>query len=467
MKLSQCQGSFGACIIDLFTNKDGTNERYGGWQNYRTRQKMLIKLSNLGASFIRTSSMPGFFEREFTDKGGKEYKEIFPICGGQTKVNDVWLAAFRGILAEIKTANLLPYIFLVGGCDYPASRNVLLDPRREDHWPALRIYMKTVVRELKAMFGVDFLLETGNELYVMLGSEQYGADIQVRMADYLYSIGVPYGQIRLSGLDGGHKITCAEYLQVAAFGPENLDDVTDPVQRKKFYSRKGLDETGTKVIANRLGISLHEVGYPSDVARDGTAGRASINGYANYQVRRFGPMAYSNDGVGWNGSEYKGNSAAELPAVYKAVYPDLVHGLSGGIGTFEDLPQDERTWTQCSGIPANKYVKSMNFGPKFEAHFKALAKAYKELTGKEPHNKANPVTIEAPKPDEPDVPVPVEPSPVEPEPDKEEYVKLIHGLFDWHVKEWWAQFSTKKKVWIVWLALVHLYGLIHTLVWML
>ena len=441
MKLSQCNGSFGACIIDLFT------ERYGGWTHYGSRLKMLVRLSNLGAFFLRTVGMPGFFEYQFTDAGKKEYEAHFPIRGGQTKINSQWLTEFRALLADIKTANLLPYIALIGGCDYPASRTVLLDPIKEDHWPALQIYMRTVVRELKAVFGMDFLIETGNEMYVMLGKLRAGADIQVRMADYLYSLGVPYGQIRLSGLDGGHKVTCAEWLQVAAFGPENLAEVKNAADRKKYFLRRGMSEDGTKVVGDRLGISLHEVGYPADVNPDGTAGRARIHNYANYHQRRFGPMAYSNDGVGFvKGEGYLGNTAAELPAVYRAVYPDLIHPLSGGVGTFEDLPQDERTWTPCPGIPAGKYVESMNFGPKFEAHFKALADTYRAMTGREPFNRAHPIVELIDEPDEPEIPTPVEPEP-EPEEEKLIYTTLFRpfkknfpwlniALFPW-IRQFW------------------------------
>lgn len=439
MKLSQCKAAFGICIIDLF------NVIYAGFRkNFGSLVAMLVRISRQGAHFIRTGAMRGFFEFEFTAAGRKAYNKFFPILNvaEKPKINPLWLDEFRAILQAIKAANLLPYIFLIGGCDYPGQRTVLLDPRIEIHWPALKLYMRTVVAEIKSVFGMDFLLETGNELYVLVGSELAGAQIQVRMADYLYSLGVPYGQIRLSGLDGGHKVTCAEWLQVAAFGPENLDEVTDPEQRRKYYLRKGLDETGTKVIADRLGISLHEVGYPADVLTDGSAGRARYpadaegkNGiYQNYKVKRFGPIAYSNDGVKFvPGLGYQGNTPAELGPVYEAIRPDLTHPDAGGVGTFETLPQDERTWTPYEGIPAGKHVEDMNFGPKMLAQIDALAKKHRALTGKEPYNKAHPVADPTEeKPEKPDTPEPVTPTPgPAPTPTKEDELNIIRLFGKW------------------------------------
>lgn len=470
MRLSQCKGGFGGCIIDLF------NPRYGGWKNYGSRLKLLAKLSNLGVFFLRFVGMPGFFEYEFISAGEKDYEAHFPIRGGQTKINQVWLEEFRAILKDIKTANFLPYVALIGGCDYPASRTVLLDPRQESHWNALQIYMQTVVRELKAVFGMDFLIETGNEMYVLLGKQKAGAEIQVRMADYLYSLGVPYGQIRLSGIDGGHTVTAAEWLQVAAFGPENLAEVLNASERKKYFLRRGMSEDVTRVSGDRLGISLHEIGYPADVNPDGTAGRARIHNYANYVQARFGPMAYSNDGVNFvKGKGYLGNTPTELKAVYKAVYPDLVHGLSGGIGTFENLPQDERTWTTCASVPAGKYVESMNFGPSFEAQFKALADAYKELTGREPFNRANPIVELI---DEPETPEPVTPEPEPEEEEKEMQYTNLYGKnkpsFPWlnirlsaWLKQFWKQPALRRCVWDSFLFACMVGLLVTFLIWIL
>lgn len=475
MRLDQCNGSFGVCIIDSI------HDRYGGWlPHFKTRKALFTETSKRGAYFVRTGALRGRFEYEFTEAGHNLFWSRVPVLDIESnpRINPLWFDDFTSLLDDIKSANLLPYIFLIGGCDYPSTGPLPIDPRNSQHWPGLRLYMTTAVNELGARFGSDFLVEPGNEFYAIPYPSDLSVQLQVDMCDYLhYECGLPYGNMRLSGIDGGKGTTYVDWLQVKAFGPVDLErECTDPIERGRFYKRRGL-LAPLGQYGPRLGYSLHEIGYPRDCEPDGTNGRPRINRYQNYIDRRMGPMAPSNDGVNYTPDKgFVGNTPDELREVYKAVIPDLIHNLAGGVGTWENLSQSERIWTPYPGIPADKYVETMNFGQRYLAELDAMAETYRDYFGVEPYNKLYPVGPDPiiPNPDP-------EPEPAEPDPEENKSMKLFtfskrFPFLDVHYRGW-KKALTKEQfrvhtdtLWLTWglpagLALVG-WGLLALIKWL-
>lgn len=401
MKLNQLKGQPGIDVVDLL------NPVYGGWSKYKSRLEMLRDWANHGCAFVRTRSDRGGFELEQTPSGKKEFLRFAPVLDmvGSPKINPLWEEEFKHLIDDLLNVNLLPYISLFGGCDLVRNIN-FMDKR---HWAAVTLFAERVVRILNQMAGVDFLLEDANEAYALPWSDEEAAKKQIEFADFLYSLGVPYGRQTCSGLDkvfdatGKRRNSHVEYLQKYAFGD-------DKNTAQQILIRQG------GASGERLYFSLHEISYPKDFQPDGYAGRPRVHNYANYSKKTLA-VRMSTDGARKGAVGYSGIPTSELGEIYRLALEDILHPLAGKSALFSDLPQ-ERVWLESSEVPGFKYAKMVFVEtPK---RLDVMSAVYEKVTGKAPINKGKfPPIVE------PDIPTPVP----EPEPDPQPEVKVKPKLF--------------------------------------
>lgn len=471
MTLSQAKNGFTIGLV-------GIQKRYF-WEGWNSRREMLFTLSRQGLTGIRFGAMPGFFEWEQTVQGRSEYDAIFPVKNILTKpsINPAWREYFNELLDDMGDANLLPIVYLIGGCDLEHP----LNPYDARHAAAISMYAREVYNRLKA-WGGDYLVVTGNELYCVIGHDLQAGLRQVSMAEMLISMGMPMDRIRVSTLDGydsrhimaieaifrtqtygaalqqalvnkdwqtilqafsaypegtPEKQIChinpgLEWLQVAAFDPAHSNQ--DAVE-----ARKG-----------KLGFELHEISSPRDFDSWGKAGRIEVNNKACFSERILCNMYVSTDGARPTGSTYAGVGVDEIGPIYARFLTANEHQNAGNCPLFEHLPNEARIWKTVKGIP----VAEMHVGESTIQRLKKMAAVYQKHFGHKPTNAANPVY------DEPDVPAPVPvPEPVPeptPKPTEENNMKYIN-LFGPRKKtcpwvnirfaQWFAQIGDIARAW--------------------
>ncbi|HSW63890.1 MAG TPA: hypothetical protein VLH56_11385 [Dissulfurispiraceae bacterium] len=417
MTLTQATNGYILGIVSII------QKRYG-WEGWKSRREMLFTMSRNGLFGIRFGAMPGFFEWEQTPQGASEYWDLFPVTDimGTPRINPVWREEFRQLLDDMGDANLLPVVYLFGGCDLYRP----LNPLDRNHDRAIGLYMREVVNCLAA-WGGDYLIETGNEWYVGFGDELDGSLCQVSIADRLVSLGVPMDRIRLSALDNPREKEppSAEWLQVAAF---------DPAKSSQSAVNDRL---------HRIGFSIHQVGNINDFQPWGYAGRMEVNGFANYSHGTFCNILCSTDGANWNEvtEKFDGVSIDDIGPLYFRCLEAFNHPQAGSCPMFEHLPNEAINWTPNAEAPGGKVATVRISEPTLE-RVRRMAAAYQQFFGHKPINAACPVEdepVEPPTPPDPVKPDPIKPDPIKPEEDKPMKLFSFSKRFPFlnvHYKSW-------------------------------
>ena len=458
MRLHEAKKGFGPYVVAAL------QPEYGGYTDRFSRRTLLWEFSRRGSFFFHFGAMPGYFERQKWTKGGEAfYNKYFPVLGlyDKPKINPDWVKYFTEFLEDLKEMNLMPCVYLFGGCDF--KRPLSITDRT--HSGAINIYLQAVVSLLKNC-GQDYIIFIGNELYAQYPNTQESALAQTKVVDTLHMLGVSYGQIRYSALDkvvrnekGEALTTQAEFIQVAAYKQHS-----DPNNQYRKFN---------------VGIELHEIGSrpgTTDFDRDGFAGRTSVNGYANVNLGEWNNPHYSTDGARPEGGKYKGVSVEQLKQLYRRALVDFNHPKIGTCPLFEDLDNTAIKWSTVNGHEISTVV----FGKDNFKRIDAMADVYFEVEGKQPLNKefppAKPTKPEKPKPEPTPEPTPnpePKPKPEEPKVEKEFKFFSCKKSFPWIsldfvglFKKWWNDFkkkSLKDKIFV----LSILCNVVSLLIWIL
>jgi len=441
MKLSQSRQGYGLGIVSLL------QPHYGSWKTRDDRQELLIEFAKRGASFIRFGAMPGFFEAERDQaKFRKLYNFLFPLqyVTADPRINEDWRISFRELLEDLKLANLMPVVYLIGGCDFHKP----LNPNDNTHKLALTLYYQSVIRELKNC-GQDYLIETGNEIYGLFGTGEDGARSQASMIKELLNLGAPLNRVMVAGMDKYwmQSPSLTEWLQKHLFDP-------------------AVNYRGNEYKYN-VGFSQHEVSSPEDFGNSGgpepskkwIMHRAQVNNWANAKQGDYNNLFVSTDGAAHEGGKYKGVPTEDIGPLYKR-FLEVTAPEQIGTCHFEHLPNEAIKWENG--------IAHLELGKETFDRLDAMAEVYKVRFGKYPINKIRPPKLPEPSPPKPAPLPPVpEPKPEEPKevPVVENKLKLFRGFkktfpfIDLDFKGWWKTRSWKERFSDIYKIIVHLLAL--------
>lgn len=456
---------------------------YSGFSTRKERREKLQKVSNLGHSTFRTYAPLGGFEHERDNKNGARtvYNKYLPIKDVHNPViNEDWLGVFKELIQDFCDANIFLTISAIGGCDMLKWIN----PGDSTHAVAVELYFKAIIKEMNSVFGENWCLELFNEGYAWPGTLDQNYQMMLNLGKKIVSWGVPWNRIVIPTKD---NVPDMMYLAVKAW-PKATDEMMKCVANhdwvklwsltKAYFKNKTIKMQCTAIeyfqrnfftaslssqaeVEERkkvgCSVSIHEIREPIDFQESGPAGRLYTTTCAKERLEN--NVHLSTDGAGkMIDGVYEGVTLENLKAIVKNFLTMTTNKSLYGVCHFNHLLNREALTADANG-----YTK-FTWTDKVWESLTAMIQVVKEVTGKCPYNKLHPVVMVEEETEDPEpTSDPIEPGPVEPEPEEEGYVKLIQGVFDWHFKEWWAQFPTKKKVWIVWLAVVHLYAIVRTI----
>jgi len=374
-------------------------DRYSGAPDGKL-QDVLYTLSRHGVHGVRFGAMPYGGEWELTPPGRREFDQIFPVTKIITdpRINEAWRERFRARLELLKSANLLPVVYLYGGCD-----NVkLMYPTDYYSMPACQLYERAVVFELQRS-GMEYILETGNEIAGLVGDGLIGAGAQNAIVNRLVDFGADRDWIRVSSHDDpwNHNPDAgdypdAEWLQVILFSRDG--GFKNPFADQNRY---------------HIGFSQHCVACPDDFLKDRYMGRIEVNDWQNYKDGIYNNIYCSTDGAGYQTGEgnFKGVPTEKIGQLYLRFLQAVDHPQAGTCSLFEHLPNEAIEWDKPPNMGG---VATVRIGQPTLDRVDRMADVYHKFFGVGPYNKLHPV---GPKPPDPPKP-PSPPEPIIPEEEK-------------------------------------------------